>query len=125
MAIKDEDCVDRDDSIVSFADGSTKYSITDVFPEASSSRNSGFWYPMQIKLPDQFECDHCVLQWRYHAGNSSDTDENVSGVGFGYQEEFYGCADIKITSTSLPPKSTTNGSRGSTSTSPLVIHQHH
>lgn len=119
MATKDEECFDRDDSIVPFADGSTIYSITDVFPESSSSRNSGFWYPMQIKLPDQFECDHCVLQWRYHTGDS--TDENGTGIGFGYQEELYGCADIKITSTSLPSQSTTNKRRGTTSTSSTTL----
>ena len=117
MATKDEDCFDRDDSIVPFADGSIKYSITDVFPESSSSRNSGFWYPMQIKLPDQFECDHCVLQWRYQGG----ADENSTGLGFGYQEEFYGCADIKITSTSLPSQSNTNKRRGTTSISSTTL----
>ena len=117
MATKDEECFDRDDSIVQFADGSTKYSITDVFPELSSSRNSGFWYPMQIKLPDQSECDHCVLQWRYQGG----ADENGTGLGFGYQEEFYGCADIKITSTSLPSQSNTNKRRGTTSISSTTL----
>ena len=115
MATEDEKCFDSADSIVPFVDGSIKFSITNYFPE--SSKKSGYWYSMQIKLPDQLECDHCVLQWRYHTGNSWGTDENGSGIGFGYQEEFYGCADIEIISTSLPPKSTTKKSIATTSMS--------
>ena len=66
---------------------------------------------MGVQLPDGLECDHCVLQWRYHTGNSWGTDENGhSGLGFGYQEEFYGCSDLEIVATgsSKPtPKPTT------------------
>ena len=118
MATENEACFDSDESKVPFADGSTQYSITDYFPP-SSNKSSGYWYSMQIKLPDQLECDHCVLQWRYHTGNSWGTDENGnSGVGLGNQEEFYGCADIEIISTSSSPQfsTTTNIISSTTST---------
>ena len=72
---------------------------------------------MQIRLPDEFECDHCVLQWRYHTGNSWGTDENGhSGIGLGYQEEFYGCADIEIISTAESSQSSTIKPTGAIST---------
>ena len=37
-------------------------------------------------LKDDIECDHCVLQWRYHTENGWGTDENGSGLGHGYVE---------------------------------------
>ena len=111
MATEDEACFDSNESIVPFFDETTQttslqYSITDDFPP--SSEKSGYWYEMKIKLPDHLECDHCVLQWRYHTGNSWGTDENGnSGIGLGNQEEFYGCADIEIISTSSSPQFST------------------
>ena len=68
---------------------------------------------MNVKLPENLECDHCVLQWRYHTGNSWGTDENgMGGIGFGYQEEFYGCADIEIVATGQNTKPVQNESSG-------------
>ncbi|CAF0969077.1 unnamed protein product [Brachionus calyciflorus] len=51
-----------------------------------------------IVLPKKMVCDHCVIQWRYHAANSWNTDPftRKGCVGCGPQEEFYGCADVKI-----------------------------
>jgi hypothetical protein len=42
-------------------------------------------------LPDDVSCSRCVLQWRYHAGNSWGTDHETgrSCLGCGLQEEFY------------------------------------
>jgi len=101
MIMEDEACFDNSDSIVYFADGSSQYSITNLFPTLPNQ--SGYWYDMQIRLPNDLECDHCVLQWRYHTGNSWGTDaDGNSGIGLGLQEEFYGCADIEIISTSNP-----------------------
>lgn len=54
-------------------------------------------YEMKYRLPEEFECAHCVLQWRYIAGNNWGTCENGTGaVGCGPQEEFRACADIAI-----------------------------
>lgn len=42
-------------------------------------------------------CEHCVIQWRYIAGNNWGTCSNgTTGMGCGHQEEFRACADIAI-----------------------------
>ncbi|BFZ00210.1 hypothetical protein BsWGS_03249 [Bradybaena similaris] len=73
---------------VSMADGSgTRYKVT----PGNNMKT------IDVVLPLNLVCDFCVLQWRYHAGNSWGTDpDSKSCVGCGQQEEFYGCADIKI-----------------------------
>ena len=63
----------------------------------------GYWYEMEAYLPTDLECDHCVLQWRYHCANSWGSDETGSGLGKGYQEEFYGCADISVKNKNVKP----------------------
>jgi hypothetical protein len=50
----------------------------------------------RLKLPENLSCSHCVLQWKYRAGNSWGADSGSTGVGLGAQEEFYNCADIQI-----------------------------
>ncbi|XP_013390218.1 uncharacterized protein LOC106158689 [Lingula anatina] len=61
---------------------------------------------MLAKLPDYVTCTQCVLQWKWHTGNSWGTDpDGNSCVGCGPQEEFYGCADIAI----YPPGQGTGG----------------
>lgn len=53
-------------------------------------------YEMKYRLPKR-TCEHCVLQWRYIAGNNWGTCPNGTGaVGCGPQEEFRACADISI-----------------------------
>ncbi|XP_060063172.1 uncharacterized protein LOC132543673 [Ylistrum balloti] len=49
-----------------------------------------------VDLPQNLTCSQCVIQWRYHTGNSWGNDETGQGVGYGPQEEFYACADIAI-----------------------------
>ncbi|CAK1541798.1 unnamed protein product [Leptosia nina] len=68
-------------------------------------------YEMKYQLPEGFECAHCVLQWRYIAGNNWGTCQNGTGaVGCGPQEEFRACADIaigdKFTTTTKRPRPT-------------------
>ncbi|KAG6464063.1 uncharacterized protein LOC115452786 [Manduca sexta] len=54
-------------------------------------------YEMKYQLPEDLECPHCVMQWRYIAGNNWGTcDNGTGGVGCGPQEEFRACADIAI-----------------------------
>ena len=55
------------------------------------------------KLPADLTCEHCVIQWHYHTANSWACDDTGCGLGYGEQEEFYGCADIAITNTGAPP----------------------
>ncbi|KAJ8958026.1 hypothetical protein NQ318_002030 [Aromia moschata] len=53
-------------------------------------------YEMKYRLPKK-SCEHCLLQWRYIAGNNWGNCPNGTGaVGCGPQEEFRACADIKI-----------------------------
>lgn len=54
-------------------------------------------YEMKYHLPEDLECAHCVLQWRYLAGNNwGDCENGTQAVGCGRQEEFRACADIAI-----------------------------
>ncbi|XP_061174101.1 uncharacterized protein LOC133183167 [Saccostrea echinata] len=51
---------------------------------------------LRIKLPSDFSCKKCVLQWKYNAGNSWGCGDSGCGIGLGPQEQFYNCADISI-----------------------------
>lgn len=52
---------------------------------------------LTVIIPQNLECKHCVLQWKYHTGTRWGCDLDLScGQGKGPQEEFYGCADISI-----------------------------
>ena len=86
---EDEACFNLDESIVPISNGNEKWDVT--------AKSSDTYYYNKLQLPDDLACDHCVIQWRYHTGNSwgCDTDGNC-GLGLGYQEEFYGCADVRI-----------------------------
>ena len=73
-------------------DGGTRWTVPDP-----SNNNNNNWFKIRVQLPD-IVCLSCVLQWKYHGGNSWGCDEeNDCGVGKGIQEEFYNCADIAIT----------------------------
>ncbi|KAI0231830.1 hypothetical protein LSAT2_017807 [Lamellibrachia satsuma] len=55
------------------------------------------FYNTTLRLPRGLSCTQCVLQWKWHTGNSWGTDEDgLSCIGCGAQEEFYGCADVAI-----------------------------
>ncbi|PVD28138.1 hypothetical protein C0Q70_10723 [Pomacea canaliculata] len=80
------------------SNGQTRYKID------RDSRN----YVVDLVLPSDLVCDHCVFQWKYHTGNSWGRDpDGVECVGCGaVQEEFYGCADIAVLANdSSPPPS--------------------
>jgi len=117
---EDSDCFSTDDSLLELENGETQYSITDFKP--TKPGESGWWYLFNVKLPNT-ECDHCVIQWRYHTANSWGIDENGSGLGHGYQEEFYGCADIEIINTSANPtdKPTTKPATTKTTTTSTKV----
>merc|ERR1712062_572958 len=100
QATEDEKCFNSNKSILLFKNGENKFSIDNYKPEGSTGSGTGYWYDMEVRLPEDLECNHCVLQWRYHTGNNRGSDENGEGLGHGYQEEFYGCSDIEIIKTS-------------------------
>lgn len=54
---------------------------------------------INVRLPENLECDHCVLQWRYITGNSCPS-ENFAHCES--SEQFWNCADIKIVSDGSP-----------------------
>ena len=68
----------------------------------------GYWYDIEIDLPN-IQCDRCVLQWIYHGGNNWGCDGNGNcGMGYGAQEEFINCADVRISGDAPAPTSTTS-----------------
>ncbi|XP_026839378.1 uncharacterized protein LOC26526448 [Drosophila erecta] len=76
-------------------------------------RNGSCTYEILAQLPD-FTCEHCVLQWRYVAGNNWGMCSDGNGaVGCGPQEEFRSCSDIALTTESylgpLSPPTQSNG----------------
>eukprot|EP00039_Didymoeca_costata_P001189 m.50501 g.50501 ORF g.50501 m.50501 type:complete len:404 (-) comp10673_c1_seq3:41-1252(-) len=106
---------------------------------AQSEFNTALRVRMKYQLPSSLTCSHCVLQWWWVSANSCNppgyrnytfpsTVENCSNLGWwqpnmgncgtGWPEEFWNCADIKITgstdesttapaSTTVAPASTT------------------
>lgn len=54
-------------------------------------------FTVKLRLPADLTCDHCVLQWKYTAGNNWGCDpDGTCGLGHGPNETFINCADIKI-----------------------------
>lgn len=69
------------------------------------------------QLPDDLTCTQCVLQWRYVAGNNwGNCPDGAGRVGCGPQEEFRGCADVKITEDGVPDVTTPPTSASSSTT---------
>lgn len=68
--------------------GGTKFNITKMGHHD---------YHMQLKLPPQLTCQRCVLQWWYRGGNNWGCEKGECGQGFGPQETFVNCADVRIT----------------------------
>lgn len=83
----DQDCFDE--YVLELEEGGTKY-----YPNKGSNK-----YEVSYRLPSGLVCEHCVLQWRYTAGNNWGTCKNgTQGLGCGNQEEFGACSDISIVS---------------------------
>lgn len=54
-------------------------------------------YKLKIVIPKKYRCRHCVLRWRYVAGNNWGICKDGKGkLGCGPQEEYRGCSDISI-----------------------------
>ncbi|KAI5637823.1 lytic polysaccharide mono-oxygenase, cellulose-degrading domain-containing protein [Phthorimaea operculella] len=81
----DQACFDK--HVLETEDGEEKY-----YPTRGSGK-----YNVTYRLPKGVICDHCVLQWRYTAGNNWGICGNGSqGLGCGAQEQFGACSDISI-----------------------------
>ncbi|ROT74822.1 hypothetical protein C7M84_006684 [Penaeus vannamei] len=65
-----------------------------VIPQDSKKSEIFKW---RVKLPEGVTCSHCVLRWKYFAGNTWGVNqEGLEGVGQGPQETFINCADVVI-----------------------------
>ncbi|XP_061194239.1 uncharacterized protein LOC133202437 [Saccostrea echinata] len=53
-------------------------------------------YTVELLLPEDIQCNQCVLQWKYNTGNSWGCEGELCGLGYGDQEQFYGCSDISV-----------------------------
>ncbi|RVE48007.1 hypothetical protein evm_007319 [Chilo suppressalis] len=81
----DQECFDRHP--LELESGGTVY-----YPRRGSVK-----YTLNYRLPQGLVCEHCVLQWRYTAGNNWGTCKNgTQGLGCGNQEQFGACSDISI-----------------------------
>ncbi|XP_072945000.1 uncharacterized protein [Epargyreus clarus] len=80
----DQECFEE--YILELEDGGTKY-----YPWQDDT------YTMKYRLPADLVCEHCVLQWRYTAGNNwGHCRDGSEGLGCGNQENFGACSDISI-----------------------------
>ncbi|XP_037293220.1 uncharacterized protein LOC119188969 [Manduca sexta] len=81
----DQECFDE--YPLELEEGGTKY-----YPTRGSVK-----YDVNYRLPSGLVCDHCVLQWRYTAGNNWGICPNgTGGLGCGNQEQFGACSDVSI-----------------------------
>ncbi|XP_037775664.1 LOW QUALITY PROTEIN: uncharacterized protein LOC119572628, partial [Penaeus monodon] len=70
------------------------YETRFIIPEDSKKYEIFKW---RVKLPEGITCSHCVLRWKYFAGNTWGVNqEGLEGVGQGPQETFINCADVVI-----------------------------
>ncbi|CAF1408670.1 unnamed protein product [Adineta ricciae] len=54
---------------------------------------------LNVTLPSNLVCKHCVFQWKYRTGNSWGSFNGKACLGCGREnEEFFGCSDIAIRS---------------------------
>ncbi|KAL4232934.1 hypothetical protein ACF0H5_007622 [Mactra antiquata] len=56
-------------------------------------------FPVRLVLPRGLTCSQCILQWKWNTASNWDCDvNNRCCKGCGPQEQFYGCADVSISS---------------------------
>ncbi|UJR30953.1 hypothetical protein I4U23_018465 [Adineta vaga] len=80
-----QSCLDL--NLLYIVNGSTKYYVESKFTTIH----------VNVSLPANVTCKHCVFQWKYVTGNSWGQHNGRSCLGCGNQnEEFYGCSDIAI-----------------------------
>ncbi|KAG5681733.1 hypothetical protein PVAND_011142 [Polypedilum vanderplanki] len=88
-------CLDK--NLLKIISGSPFISFPNDLSTRFYPRNGSRIYEIKAQLPKELECEHCVLQWKYIAGNNWGmcTDGN-GAVGCGPQEEFRACSDVAI-----------------------------
>lgn len=76
-----------------------QYELVDVQGRRKWYMNStaATQYVVELRLPADLVCEHCVLQWTYVAGNNWGYCSDGTGrMGCGPQENFRTCSDIGI-----------------------------
>lgn len=63
-------------------------------------------YNIRVQLPSDLQCEHCVMQWHWTSSNSC-----PGGLACSASEQFWNCADIRITAdgSGLAPDTPTVG----------------
>lgn len=84
-----QECLDANLLEVKDSSSRTRYQLP-----SNATKGS---FKVKVKLPEGIVCSHCVLHWKWHAGNSWGVgSDGVGCIGCGPQEEFINCADISI-----------------------------
>ncbi len=80
-----QNCLDL--NLLKITNNSTQYHIESTYSTVH----------INVILPANLTCKHCVFQWKYITGNNWGSSNGRSCVGCGDKnEEFYGCSDIAI-----------------------------
>ncbi|XP_076068222.1 uncharacterized protein LOC143040732 [Oratosquilla oratoria] len=85
--MSDQSCLDQHP--LQLADGSgTLYTLP--------NHHSGT-FTIPVKMPSDFSCSYCVMQWWWTCANSwGECPDGSEGMGCGPQESFVNCADISV-----------------------------
>ncbi|XP_020714046.1 uncharacterized protein LOC101448733 isoform X2 [Ceratitis capitata] len=90
-----QECLDR--YLLKIITGSPNQPAPNDLETRFYPRNGSRIYEVIAALPKGLACNHCVLQWRYIAGNNWGICADGNGaVGCGPQEEFRACSDIAL-----------------------------
>ena len=59
--------------------------------------NATGMFDLQVVLPENYQCEQCVLQWTWRVANGWGVcSDGSQGMGCGIQEHFRACSDVKI-----------------------------
>jgi hypothetical protein len=96
-----------DEHLLTIGPSNSKSNGDDTRYYLPHGNKSYFHVPVQLPV-DIHSCKHCVLQWKYHAGNTWGKDhKGRKCLGCAdQQEEFYNCADIALVERSIDELST-------------------
>merc|ERR1711915_1071210 len=84
-----QDCFDQSEHLLRVMESN---SSTYTLPSSNTGK-----YSVRLQLPEGLQCQQCIIQWTYTAGNNWGVCEDGTGaLGCGPQEHFRACADVTI-----------------------------
>ncbi|XP_050070224.1 uncharacterized protein LOC126558278 [Anopheles maculipalpis] len=90
-----QDCLDK--HLMKIVSGTPSIPHPNDLKTRFYPRNGSRIYDMKAELPADLNCNNCVVQWKYVAGNNWGICPDGNGaVGCGPQEEFRACADVTV-----------------------------